>query len=225
MPPTHLLLLLLRRLRRRGLRLHGVEPAALLVLGAVDGGRVLEPQRAVEAEEHEAQQHLVEFQEGQHHLVVHVRRQLLAELVRHQPRHLLAHHLRLVVDALDADEALAQRLALDHVHVPLAHQPLARCRPLRADLILRRQQREQMHCGQRVVQIRQRGLGVIERGGAYGEGRVALLHQVVQRHFRLVLPLALRLRRLVTRVRTGDLNASSRRKAQTFFRNDFMWRK
>lgn len=97
------------------------------------------------------------------------------------PQTTLTHHLRLVEDALDADEALAQRLTLDHVHIPLARQPLARSRPLRADHALHQQQREQMSCG--------------------------------QRHFRLVLSLALCFRLLVTRIRTGNLNAPSKRES------------
>ena len=68
---------------------------------------------------------MVEVEEGEHDVEVDVAGQVLRELVRDEPRDFLALDLRLVVDALNADERLPQTAALDDVEVPLVAETAA----------------------------------------------------------------------------------------------------
>mmetsp|Transcript_69679 Transcript_69679/g.185438 ORF Transcript_69679/g.185438 Transcript_69679/m.185438 type:complete len:224 (-) Transcript_69679:118-789(-) len=114
-----------RRVERLlGLQQHGGEEGAGGVEAGVGRGRVGERQVVVQLEVDEGEQALVELEEGEHHAVVDGHRRLLRERVRLDPRERDAGDLRLVVDALDRDEDLAQRARARNVGVELALQTL-----------------------------------------------------------------------------------------------------
>ena len=62
---------------------------------------------------------MIEVEEGEQDVEVDVAGQILGKLVGNQPRDLLALHLGLIADSLNADEHLPKRTALDYVEVPL----------------------------------------------------------------------------------------------------------
>ena len=151
---------------------------------------------------------MVEVEEGEHDLEVDVARKVLGELVRNEPSDFLALDLRLVVDALNADEHLPQTAALDDVEVPLVAQTTACLRFRGPDARCGGQKGEQMDHRQSVVQIGQSGLGILEKKleeKKYVERRITLLHQMIQIHLGLVLPFAENFRFLTTTVRAREL--------------------
>ncbi len=129
----------------------GIIKVAVLLL--IYLGRVVEPDLRVQFEVGELHQGGVELQKSAHDLVVHLGRHLLGELVGHDPVHSLALDLRLVVDALDAQEHLAQTLALYQVQVELSHQSAALLNHSLFDLVhlVRREDTVQTEQTERVI--------------------------------------------------------------------------
>ena len=149
---------------------------------------------------------MVEVEEGEHDVEVDVAGQVLRELVRDEPRDFLALDLRLVVDALNADERLPETAALDDVEVPLVAETAADLGFGGLDARGGGQKGEQMDHRQSIVQIGQGGLAMrFGSVGEYAERGITLLDQVIQIHLRLVLPFAENLRLLSTAVRTRKL--------------------
>ena len=149
---------------------------------------------------------MVEVEEGEHDVEVDVAGQVLRELVRDEPRDFLALDLRLVVDALNADERLPETAALDDVEVPLVAETAADLGFGGLDARGGGQKGEQMDHRQSIVQIGQSGLAMrFGSAGEYAERGITLLDQVIQIHLRLVLPFAENLRLLSTAVRTRKL--------------------
>ena len=149
---------------------------------------------------------MVEVEEGEHDVEVDVAGQVLRELVRDEPRDFLALDLRLVVDALNADERLPETAALDDVEVPLVAETAADLGFGGLDARGGGQKGEQMDHRQSIVQIGQGGLAMrFGSGGEYAERGITLLDQVIQIHLRLALPFAENLRLLTTAVRTRKL--------------------
>ena len=149
---------------------------------------------------------MVEVEEGEHDVEVDVAGQVLRELVRDEPRDFLALDLRLVVDALNADERLPETAALDDVEVPLVAETAADLGFGGLDARGGGQKGEQMDHRQSIVQIGQSGLAMrFGSGGEYAERGITLLDQVIQIHLRLALPFAENLRLLTTAVRTRKL--------------------
>ena len=154
---------------------------------------------------------MVEVEEGEHDVEVDVAGQVLRELVRDEPRDFLALDLRLVVDALNADERLPETAALDDVEVPLVAETAADLGFGGLDARGGGQKGEQMDHRQSIVQIGQSGLAMrFGSGGEYAERGITLLDQVIQIHLRLVLPFAENLRLLTTAVRTRKLAGKPR---------------
>ena len=154
---------------------------------------------------------MVEVEEGEHDVEVDVAGQVLRELVRDEPRDFLALDLRLVVDALNADERLPQTAALDDVEVPLVAETAADLGFGGLDARGGGQKGEQMDHRQSIVQIGQGGLAMrFGSVGEYAERGITLLDQVIQIHLRLVLPFAENLRLLSTAVRTRKLAGTTR---------------
>ena len=167
---------------------------------------------------------MVEVEEGEHDVEVDVAGQVLRELVRDEPRDFLALDLRLVVDALNADERLPETAALDDVEVPLVAETAADLGFGGLDargggqkgvggLDARGggQKGEQMDHRQSIVQIGQSGLAMRCRSvGEYAERGITLFDQVIQIHLRLALPFAENLRLLTTAVRTRKLAGKPR---------------
>ena len=154
---------------------------------------------------------MVEVEEGEHDVEVDVAGQVLRELVRDEPRDFLALDLRLVVDALNADERLPETAALDDVEVPLVAETAADLGFGGLDARGGGQKGEQMDHRQSIVQIGQSGLAMrFGSGGEYAERGITLLDQVIQIHLRLVLPFAENLRLLSTAVRTRKLAGTTR---------------
>ena len=149
---------------------------------------------------------MVEVEEGEHDVEVDVAGQVLRELVRDEPRDFLALDLRLVVDALNADERLPETAALDDVEVPLVAETAADLGFGGLDARGGGQKGEQMDHRQSIVQIGQGGLAMRFRSvGEYAERGITLLDQVIQIHLWLALPFAENLRLLTTAVRTRKL--------------------
>ena len=149
---------------------------------------------------------MVEVEEGEHDVEVDVAGQVLRELVRDEPRDFLALDLRLVVDALNADERLPQTAALDDVEVPLVAETAADLGFGGLDARGGGQKGEQMDHRQSIVQIGQGGLAMrFGSVGEYAERGITLLDQVIQIHLWLALPFAENLRLLTTAVRTRKL--------------------
>ena len=149
---------------------------------------------------------MVEVEEGEHDVEVDVAGQVLRELVRDEPRDFLALDLRLVVDALNADERLPETAALDDVEVPLVAETAADLGFGGLDARGGGQKGEQMDHRQSIVQIGQSGLAMrFGSGGEYAERGITLLDQVIQIHLWLALPFAENLRLLTTAVRTRKL--------------------
>ena len=149
---------------------------------------------------------MVEVEEGEHDVEVDVAGQVLRELVRDEPRDFLALDLRLVVDALNADERLPETAALDDVEVPLVAETAADLGFGGLDVRGGGQKGEQMDHRQSIVQIGQSGLAMrFGSAGEYAERGITLLDQVIQIHLRLALPFAENLRLLTTAVRTRKL--------------------
>ena len=154
---------------------------------------------------------MVEVEEGEHDVEVDVAGQVLCELVRDEPRDFLALDLRLVVDALNADERLPETAALDDVEVPLVAETAADLGFGGLDARGGGQKGEQMDHRQSIVQIGQSGLAMrFGSGGEYAERGITLLDQVIQIHLRLALPFAENLRLLTTAVRTRKLAGTTR---------------
>ena len=154
---------------------------------------------------------MVEVEEGEHDVEVDVAGQVLRELVRDEPRDFLALDLRLVVDALNADERLPETAALDDVEVPLVAETAADLGFGGLDARGGGQKGEQMDHRQSIVQIGQSGLAMrFGSGGEYAERGITLLDQVIQIHLRLALPFAENLRLLTTAVRTRKLAGKPR---------------
>ena len=154
---------------------------------------------------------MVEVEEGEHDVEVDVAGQVLRELVRDEPRDFLALDLRLVVDALNADERLPETAALDDVEVPLVAETAADLGFGGLDARGGGQKGEQMDHRQSIVQIGQSGLAMRFRSvGEYAERGITLLDQVIQIHLRLALPFAENLRLLTTAVRTRKLAGKPR---------------
>lgn len=134
---------------------------------------------------------MVEVEEGEHDVEVDVAGQVLRELVRDEPRDFLALDLRLVVDALNADERLPETAALDDVEVPLVAETAADLGFGGLDARGGGQKGEQMDHRQSIVQIGQGGLAMrFGSVGEYAERGITLLDQVIQIHLRLALPFA-----------------------------------
>lgn len=93
------------------------------------------PQHVVQLEVDKLQHGRVELQERQHDPVVHVGGQHLRQLMGHQPRHRLSQDLCLVVEALDGDEHLAQRIGAHNVRIELHCQALGHVDRLDGDAI------------------------------------------------------------------------------------------
>lgn len=149
---------------------------------------------------------MVEVEEGEHDVEVDVAGQVLRELVRDEPRDFLALDLRLVVDALNADERLPETAALDDVEVPLVAETAADLGFGGLDARGGGQKGEQMDHRQSIVQIGQGGLAMrFGSVGEYAERGITLLDQVIQIHLWLALPFAENLRLLTTAVRTRKL--------------------
>ena len=154
---------------------------------------------------------MVEVEEGEHDVEVDVAGQVLRELVRDEPRDFLALDLRLVVDALNADERLPETAALDDVEVPLVTETAADLGFGGLDARGGGQKGEQMDHRQSIVQIGQSGLAMrFGSGGEYAERGITLLDQVIQIHLWLALPFAENLRLLTTAVRTRKLAGTTR---------------
>ena len=154
---------------------------------------------------------MAEVEEGEHDVEVDVAGQVLRELVRDEPRDFLALDLRLVVDALNADERLPETAALDDVEVPLVAETAADLGFGGLDARGGGQKGEQMDHRQSIVQIGQSGLAMrFGSGGEYAERGITLLDQVIQIHLRLALPFAENLRLLTTAVRTRKLAGKPR---------------
>ena len=154
---------------------------------------------------------MVEVEEGEHDVEVDVAGQVLRELVRDEPRDFLALDLRLVVDALNADERLPETAALDDVEVPLVAETAADLGFGGLDARGGGQKGEQMDHRQSIVQIGQSGLAMrFGSGGEYAERGITLLDQVIQIHLWLALPFAENLRLLTTAVRTRKLAGKPR---------------
>ena len=154
---------------------------------------------------------MVEVEEGEHDVEVDVAGQVLRELVRDEPRDFLALDLRLVVDALNADERLPETAALDDVEVPLVAETAADLGFGGLDARGGGQKGEQMDHRQSIVQIGQSGLAMRCRSvGEYAERGITLLDQVIQIHLWLALPFAENLRLLTTAVRTRKLAGTTR---------------
>ena len=154
---------------------------------------------------------MVEVEEGEHDVEVDVAGQVLRELVRDEPRDFLALDLRLVVDALNADERLPQTAALDDVEVPLVAETAADLGFGGLDARGGGQKGEQMDHRQSIVQIGQGGLAMrFGSAGEYAERGITLLDQVIQIHLWLALPFAENLRLLSTAVRTRKLAGTTR---------------
>ena len=154
---------------------------------------------------------MVEVEEGEHDVEVDVAGQVLRELVRDEPRDFLALDLRLVVDALNADERLPETAALDDVEVPLVAETAADLGFGGLDARGGGQKGEQMDHRQSIVQIGQSGLAMrFGSGGEYAERGITLLDQVIQIHLWLALPFAENLRLLTTAVRTRKLAGTTR---------------
>lgn len=154
---------------------------------------------------------MVEVEEGEHDVEVDVAGQVLRELVRNEPRDFLALDLRLVVDALNADERLPETAALDDVEVPLVAETAADLGFGGLDARGGGQKGEQMDHRQSIVQIGQGGLAMrFGSVGEYAERGITLLDQVIQIHLRLALPFAENLRLLSTAVRTRKLAGKPR---------------
>lgn len=154
---------------------------------------------------------MVEVEEGEHDVEVDVAGQVLRELVRDEPRDFLALDLRLVVDALNADERLPQTAALDDVEVPLVAETAADLGFGGLDARGGGQKGEQMDHRQSIVQIGQSGLAMrFGSAGEYAERGITLLDQVIQIHLWLALPFAENLRLLSTAVRTRKLAGTTR---------------
>ena len=154
---------------------------------------------------------MVEVEEGEHDVEVDVAGQVLRELVRDEPRDFLALDLRLVVDALNADERLPQTAALDDVEVPLVAETAADLGFGGLDARGGGQKGEQMDHRQSIVQIGQGGLAMrFGSVGEYAERGITLLDQVIQIHLWLALPFAENLRLLTTAVRTRKLAGTTR---------------
>ena len=154
---------------------------------------------------------MVEVEEGEHDVEVDVAGQVLRELVRDEPRDFLALDLRLVVDALNADERLPETAALDDVEVPLVAETAADLGFGGLDARGGGQKGEQMDHRQSIVQIGQGGLAMrFGSVGEYAERGITLLDQVIQIHLRLALPFAENLRLLTTAVRTRKLAGTTR---------------
>ena len=154
---------------------------------------------------------MVEVEEGEHDVEVDVAGQVLRELVRDEPRDFLALDLRLVVDALNADERLPETAALDDVEVPLVAETAADLGFGGLDARGGGQKGEQMDHRQSIVQIGQGGLAMrFGSAGEYAERGITLLDQVIQIHLRLALPFAENLRLLTTAVRTRKLAGKPR---------------
>ena len=154
---------------------------------------------------------MVEVEEGEHDVEVDVAGQVLRELVRDEPRDFLALDLRLVVDALNADERLPETAALDDVEVPLVAETAADLGFGGLDARGGGQKGEQMDHRQSIVQIGQGGLAMrFGSVGEYAERGITLLDQVIQIHLWLALPFAENLRLLTTAVRTRKLAGTTR---------------
>ena len=154
---------------------------------------------------------MVEVEEGEHDVEVDVAGQVLCELVRDEPRDFLALDLRLVVDALNADERLPETAALDDVEVPLVAETAADLGFGGLDARGGGQKGEQMDHRQSIVQIGQGGLAMrFGSVGEYAERGITLLDQVIQIHLWLALPFAENLRLLTTAVRTRKLAGTTR---------------
>ena len=154
---------------------------------------------------------MVEVEEGEHDVEVDVAGQVLRELVRDEPRDFLALDLRLVVDALNADEHLPETAALDDVEVPLVAETAADLGFGGLDARGGGEKGEEMDHRQSIVQIGQSGLAMRCRVvGEYVERGITLLDQVIQIHLRLALPFAENLRLLTTAVRTRKLAGTTR---------------
>ena len=154
---------------------------------------------------------MVEVEEGEHDVEVDVAGQVLRELVRDEPRDFLALDLRLVVDALNADERLPETAALDDVEVPLVAETAADLGFGGLDARGGGQKGEQMDHRQSIVQIGQGGLAMrFGSAGEYAERGITLLDQVIQIHLWLALPFAENLRLLTTAVRTRKLAGKPR---------------
>ena len=154
---------------------------------------------------------MVEVEEGEHDVEVDVAGQVLRELVRDEPRDFLALDLRLVVDALNADERLPETAALDDVEVPLVAETAADLGFGGLDARGGGQKGEQMDHRQSIVQIGQSGLAMrFGSAGEYAERGITLLDQVIQIHLWLALPFAENLRLLTTAVRTRKLAGTTR---------------
>lgn len=144
--------------------------AARLVLVRPDVGRVGQAEVRVQLEHAELQNHLVQLQEGQHHAVIDVGGERLAELPGQQPRDRYAAHLGLQVDALDAEEHLPQAVRARDVVLPFTDQTLGGGGLLWFDRLFRGERSEHVDHGKSVVKVRER----------ISEVRVPRLHDVVQ---------------------------------------------
>ena len=73
--------------------------------------------------------------------------------MRHKPRDFFTAHLRLLVDALDADDGLAQTTTLYHVEVPLVRETFANRCLHSLDVVGSREKSEEIDHRQGVVHI------------------------------------------------------------------------
>ena len=151
---------------------HRDDPRGVVLELGVQERRVPQRPVVVQLVVDEAHHGEVKLQERQHHAIVHVLGQGLMQRVRREPRHLLSVHQGLVVDALDRDERLAQRVRLRDPSLELQRQRARARHELGgyAVSLVRRQHGEQVRQRQRVVEIPQR----------VSEARVPLFHEVVQ---------------------------------------------
>ncbi len=83
----------------------------------VDGGGIVQFNRAIQFEIDELEKSFVKLQEGHHDFIINIGWQLLSELIRNNPSNSLTLDFSLVVNTLDTQENLSERSGLDDIEI------------------------------------------------------------------------------------------------------------